>query len=647
MKIISFVTPTGSVVGYAKWGLNKCSFDVLAVVLLVVQLVMFPRWVQADTVNQTLSNQMQDHASPYLRLHGNDPVSWQAWGEEVVALAKQQNKVLFISIGYFSCHWCHVMQRESYSDAAVARELNAHFIPVKVDRELNPALDAYLIEFVRRTRGSAGWPLNVFVTPEGAPIVGLTYAPKQQFLTLLQQMNDRWLNDSKSIKQTALQAANQLRGESKLDKSLLVEGVGAQLSARFLQQTMAITDDLSGGFGEQNKFPMHPQLLSLLTRYQYKPDVALKSFLELTLDQMATQGLRDQIGGGFFRYTTDPNWQTPHFEKMLYDNALLAILYLRASSTFKRPDYEAVGRETLDFMMRELMTVEGGLMSSLSSVDQAGVEGGYYLWEKSTLLALLSKPAFEVIQLLWNMEEPSAFEAGYLPRQVLSPDDVAKKLGMPTDALMNVLSNAQLTLFKVRQKRHVPVDSKQLAAWNGLALSAFVAGARLSQGAKYRQAASKVRDYLVNVLWDGKSIARARQQQGRLGEETLEDYAFAAQGLMQWANLTTHRQDSQLVKQWVTLAWQRFYDTTGWHLSSHSLLPYDFGVAVVDDAPLPSPSATLIKVTLDVAGENDRALTEKAVDAMGVGHDLLKQQAFNFPGQIDVIADYLRKHHDG
>jgi len=608
---------------------------------LVLSLLVFSLPIQAEALSHKISNQMQNHASPYLHLHSNDPVLWQEWGADAMALAKAQNKILFISIGYFSCHWCHVMQRESYSDADVARQMNANFIPVKVDRELNPALDAYLIEFVRRTRGRAGWPLNVFVTPEGYPIVGLTYAPKPQFIKVLQQVNERWLSDSESIKQTALQAASQLKAESKLLESELEEGLGERLSVRFLQQAMSIMDDLSGGFGEQNKFPMSPQLQFLLSRYEQKPDASLKAFMELTFDQMATQGLRDQIGGGFFRYTVDPDWQTPHFEKMLYDNALLATLYLHAASAFRRRDYEAIARETLDFMIRELKAKDGALMASLSAVDGAGVEGGFYLWEESTLRALLEKKAFEVVELLWNMEEKPTFEAGYLPRQVISPDTVAKKLGISTEAVMQTLASAQLLLFKVRQERHVPVDNKQLAAWNGLALSAFVAGAKLKQGGKYREAARQVRDYLVNTLWDGKSIARARHRLGQLGEETLEDYVFAAQGLFHWARLTNSKADLRLVRQWLTLAWQRFYSPTGWRLSSNSLLPYDFGAAVVDDGPLPSPSAALIKLTLEVVGESDQTLKGKAVAAMRVGHDLLQQQVFDFPGQIDAIIAYL------
>ncbi|MCI0504923.1 MAG: DUF255 domain-containing protein [Gammaproteobacteria bacterium] len=586
-------------------------------------------------------NAMQGHGSPYLRLHENDPVAWQQWAPQTVELARLKDKLLFVSIGYFSCHWCHVMQRESFSDQGVARLLNSNFIPVKVDRELDPALDAYLIDFVQRTRGSAGWPLNVIITPDGYPLLGITYLPKAQFSALLQQVIALWKTDPAALKDLAHQAAEQIRDGRQLKTSALNENTGKQMAARFLQQAMEIADEMSGGFGDKSKFPMTPQLNVLLNVYERKPETQLKAFLELTLDHMATQGLRDHIGGGFYRYTIDPTWQTPHFEKMLYDNAQLALLYMRAAKLLNRTDYAGIGRETLNFMLRELKTPEGAFISSLSAVDGANVEGGYYLWQEADLKTLLSKQQYEVVHLLWNMSSKPEFDAGYLPKHIVPPDEVAKKLGLPDNDVLQLIASAQWRLYQARQQRSIPRDDKQLAGWNGLALQALVAGARQEQAAKYQEAAGQLRDYLVRILWDGEKLLRAKKRQQALSDGTLEDYAFAAMGLWQWYLLTGDEKDLQLVKQWIDLAWRLFYDKTGWRLTQQSLLPQNHGEPVIKDAPLPSASSTLVDLSLQLAQrENNQALYAKVTEALSIGHEQLAQSPFTYPSQIELLLNY-------
>lgn len=596
----------------------------------------------------TLRNEMKGHGSPYLQLHQNDPVAWQEWGPKVMQRAKAENKMMFISIGYFSCHWCHVMQRESFSDSAIAKKLNEHFIPVKVDRELNPALDAYLIEFVQRTRGSAGWPLNVIVSSEGYPIIGITYLPRDRLSQMLTQVTELWGENQDFIKQTARQAAEQLHQEKKLKHAELKKGLEIRYANSFAQQSMDNVDELSGGFGDQSKFPMVPQLNGLLSVYERQPDDSISHFLQLTLNQMATQGLRDHIGGGFFRYTVDPTWQTPHFEKMLYDNASLSLLYMRAAKIFNRRDYLAVARETLNFLEREFKTGDGAFIASLSAVDDKNVEGGYYLWEDTTLKGLLTDTEYDVVYQLWKMEDKAAFEAGYLPRQAKSPDAVANSLGISVEQVMKTLGGAQQKLFKVRKNRNVPRDTKQLAAWNGLALQAFVKGSDMEDGDKYKSTARGVRDYLVNVLWDGKTLRRAVAGKGELGKESLEDYVFAAQGLWQWYLLAGNQKDFQLVTQWVSIAWQRFYDNTGWHLSDNALLPQNFGEDIVKDAPLPSASAALIQLSIDLikhkelSAKQRNQLRARVKDALSIGFDKLDSNPFYFTSQIEALGHYFR-----
>ena len=587
-----------------------------------------------------LTNQLANHPSPYLAMHGKDPVAWQSWDENTLTLAKKTNKLIFISIGYFSCHWCHVMQRESYQDEVVAKRLNTEFIPVKVDRELDPALDAYLIDFVEKTRGYAGWPLNVFLTPEGHPVVGLVYMPKDQFRSLLTQLTELWHNNNTSIRQTAAQASAQLRPDLKIATAKLQPGIGQTLHTLLLQNILQAADDIQGGFGDQAKFPMPAQLNFLLATYRQQASVQVGHFLQLTLEQMASQGLRDHIGGGFFRYTVDPDWHTPHFEKMLYDNAQLASLYLEAAEVFQRPDFEVIGRDTLDFMLREMATDSGGMVASLSAVDDNNIEGGYYLWGKQELQKLLTDQEYQTVYLLWGLDNAARFDAGYLPLHTISPDRVAQKQGRNLDEVMRLLASARSKLYAARQSRGVPVDDKKLTAWNALGLAAMVKGARLSNSEPYRQAAQKLRHFLVNKMWDGKRMARAKSGPHEIAPAGLEDYAYAAQGLLQWGLFVNHEPDQRLAKQWVGMAWEQFYTSTGWRLSNELNLPGVFGRIVLQDNPMPSPSASLIETSLQIAElSNDAHLKQRAVDALTVSQKLLQQQPFAHATQIKLLAD--------
>ena len=602
-----------------------------------------------------LTNQLKQHPSPYLAMHGDDPVAWQTWNAQVLELARKTNKLVFISIGYFSCHWCHVMQRESYKDPAVAQRLNRDFIPVKVDRELDPALDAYLIDFVQKTRGYAGWPLNVFLTPEGHPVVGIVYLPNDQFRSLLNQLAVLWQKNSDVIRQTAAQASAQQQTESlttadvppvksplKLQPAMqptLQSGIGKTLYNQLLQQILEAADDIYGGFGDQAKFPMPAQLNFLVARNSHNSSAQTAHFLQVTLEQMAGQGLRDHIGGGFFRYTIDPDWQTPHFEKMLYDNAQLAGLYLDAAKVFDRQDFEAIGRDTLDFMVRDMATENGGMVASLSAVDNNNIEGGYYLWTKEALQQQLTGEEYAIVHRLWNLEPASHFEAGYLPVYAISPERCAQELGKNVHELMSVLEKVRSKLYAARLSRVAPVDDKQLAAWNGLALSAMVKGAQLGNGDRYRQEAQKLRHFLVNQMWDGQRLARAKSGGKEIARAGLEDYAYAAQGLLRWARFSNSQQDLQLAKQWIMIAWQRFYSSSGWQLSDQPSLPGIVGRIVFEDNPMPSPAAVVIEVSLQLAGlTHDEPLKQRATTALAVSQELLKQQPFAYASQIELLA---------
>ena len=585
------------------------------------------------------ANALARSASPYLRLHARDPVHWQEWSPELTARAGAEERLIFVSVGYFACHWCHVMQRESFSNPDAAALLNAHFVSVKVDRELDPALDAQLIRFVQATLGHAGWPLNVVLTPDGLPLFGFTYLPVGDFMRLLEQIASRWSADRDSLASAARNVTAMLEsaGRPRPTERMAAAGVRA-LADAFTQQASETADGLAGGFGESQKFPSAPQLALLLDSQRREPVEALDGFLRLTFGAMASLGLRDQIGGGFFRYVTDPGWEVPHFEKMLYDNALLAELYFDAADVLDEPAFERIGMDTVAFMVRELATVDGGFFSSLSAVDAEDVEGGYYLFDADDLERVLDAEERRVVAAAWGFEGPSRIEHGYLPVQAAeSSAEVARAAGMSVEDVTARLVSARKKLMAVRAGRELPRDEKRLAGWNGLALSALVRASFYPGGARLEAPIRGVVRLLVEEFWDESVLVRARADGTAgdgTGEEsvtpaTLQDYAYAARGLIAFARAQGDDAHWETARSIVEGAWERFHTADGWRLSDAPGLPFSGTEPAIADGPMPSPSAVLLDASMYVANHfDDEALRARARAALLAADPGLQPAAF-------------------
>ena len=617
-----------------------------ALCLSLLMLLVAPRLALAAG-EAPLKNELAGAPSPYLTMHASDPVHWQRWGEAVLERARREHKLIYVTSGYFACRWCHVMQHESYENPGIAARLNRDFIPVAVDRELSPALDARLIDFAERTRGQAGWPLNSFVTPEGYPLVGVTYLPPDQLKQLLERLAARWRADRHGLERLARNASAELGAQAAAGRQrlALTPRQGRRLTGALTAAALAQADQLQGGFGDQNKFPMAPQLAALLDVYRASGDARLAKFLRLTLDHMARGGLRDHLAGGFFRYTVDPGWQVPHFEKMLYDNALLARLYLRAGEAFDAPRYTAIGRQTLDFMLRAFGGGGPGLAASLSAVDANGVDGGAYLWQRAEVQKLLSGPQYRVAARVWGLDGPPTLEHGYHLMQVRSPEDVAGALGLSAARVRTLLAGARRRLLAARAARHIPRDDKRLAAWNGLALSALVAGARRFPHGPYRAAAKRLAAFVGRGLWDGDQLHRARAADGRLaGTAGLQDYADVAAGLLDWAGFSADARARRQAARLLDLAWARFYGPGGWRRGPSSLLRYGSGAAVIADGPLPSPSAVLVSATVASGRGVDR---KRARGALALGGGVLRADPLWHATQVAVFARYVRSPQSG
>ena len=540
-------------------------------------------------------NALAGTVSPYLALHADDPVHWQLWNAETLALAERLGRPIFISSGYFACHWCHVMQRESFQDANVAALLNAHFVPVKIDREVDIATDELLIRFMREHSGIAGWPLNVITSPDARPLTGLLYAPPDVVIQTLSAIASDW--PERLTATLADELAEHREGDAVAARAreALPEADWVKAFARaFTETALAQADDLQGGFGDQARFPHPPRLRALLAVSDDHPWVA--DFLQLTLGAMADKGLRDHIEGGFFRYTIDPDWETPHFEKMLYDNAQLAELYLLAAEVLGDPRWQEVAFDTLDFMIVRLAREDGGFMSAVSALDGDDNEGGDVLWTPAQLGQALPAELVPLAASRFGLHRPPTFEAGHLLIPRRTPEELATRLALSEERVAEELARMQRILREARMGSDVVRDDKAVIAWNGLALQAFAHAARLDQ--RYLPVGEGLAAFLEGHVADDGGLPRAIDAAGLvLGPGTLEDYAFVASGLLAWHRLTGDPQSRDTALRLLDSAWERFHDGELWHLDRRPLLRYGEGQRVIEDHFMPSPTSILLAIT--------------------------------------------------
>ncbi len=568
------------------------------------------------------ANQLKNNPSPYLALHGNDPVNWMEWGKPALKKARKENKLLFVSIGYFACHWCHVMQRESYSDKSIAQKLNKNFISIKVDRELNPVLDKRLIEFVQITNGTAGWPLNVFLTPEGYPLVGATYMPREHFSGVLDKLSQKWKSEQPSLKKQAREMDQSISAMLQTQERRINDKKINTLADNYVATAMQSADTLQGGFGQRMKFPQIPQLWALLKLNNSEKNQHADEFIKLTLDEMATQGLHDELGGGFFRYTTDPDWETPHFEKMLYTNAMMPLLYFDAADQYNNPQYRKTALETLHFLTDSMQGSNHAFIASLSAVDDKGEEGGFYLWTQTQLKALLTPDELKLANRLWNMKRPDDKPAGNLPRQAMHLSEAAKQLKLSEQQARQRLASIKQKLKNHRDKtRKLPRDSKLLAGMNGLTLAAFARGIQYQPSLK--PTGQKLAQFLMH-LWNGKTLKRSAKN---AKDGTLYDYAAVSWGLLKWSKASGNPQARQVGNALIKTAWQRFYKQGYWLENPNSLLPQGVRLSHIPDSSLISAEALLLEASY-LSG--DSQLITKANTVRKLVSRSLETDSFSF-----------------
>ncbi|MGI9319458.1 MAG: thioredoxin domain-containing protein [bacterium] len=588
-------------------------------------------------------NALLNHPAPYLSLHGNDPVAWQSYHKEAVERARREGKLLFVSSGYFACHWCHVMQQESYQDAEIADMLNKNFVSIKVDRELEPGLDSRLMDFAQATLGRGGWPLNVFLTPEGYPVYAMLYAPKGQFLEVLVRLQLVWQTDPDKVR-TLVRIETESGFppvDAKIDRVAMQRIIDSAP-----QKMLKLADEFQGGFGSQSKFPSLAQLQFLLDQYERTGNEELKDFLVQTFDAMATKGMNDHLSGGFFRYTVDPGWEIPHFEKMLYDNAGIAAIYIRAANVLDQQGYHQVARTTLEFMQK-YMWREQAFVASFSAVDDRSVEGGHYLWKREQLREVLDQDEYLLLADLWGLDRPDELEAGNQPRWHISVDEYAEKSGRPKAQILDLLDAAKIKMLAVRSERILPVDDKLVAGWNGLALTAFSLAANEYKDESYLETARSLEAFLITKMWDGEQMFRALAGGAPHGTASLQDFAYVARGLWDSAQLSQDEEIQQIAARIARQGWAVFYRNNAWYLEHSSLLAPPSGSELIEDGSSASPAGVLIGVSIDIAVQTgDEQWLTMIYAALNRGQQLLIASPYWYVSQMRAVQLALEVQSD-
>jgi len=490
------------------------------------------------------ANRLVHEKSPYLLQHANNPVDWYPWGAEAFEKARRDNKPIFLSIGYSTCHWCHVMERESFEDPEVAKLMNEVFVSIKVDREERPDIDSIYMNICQMLTGSGGWPLTIFMTPDKKPFFAATYIPKDNrygqlgMLKLVPRIKELWATKHADLAKSADRIVEGVRNLSagthgeNLGESTL-EAAYNQLAGRF--------DDRNGGFGEAPKFPTAHNLFFLLRYWKRSGDARTLRMVEQTLQGMRRGGIYDHVGFGFHRYSTDARWLVPHFEKMLYDQALLTVAYTEAFQATGRAEYAKTAKEILAYVSRD-MTASGGGFYSAEDADSEGEEGKFYLWKESEIRHVLNREDADLVMRVFgvtpdgNFTDPHGADVAHenILHQGRPLADLAREIKMSEPELEERLERGRQTLFVHREKRvHPHKDDKVLTDWNGLMISAFAKAAQVFDDSRYAEAAQRASDFVLKVMRtpDGRLLHRYRDGQAAVSGN-LDDYAFLTWGML-------------------------------------------------------------------------------------------------------------------
>jgi uncharacterized protein YyaL (SSP411 family) len=593
---------------------------------------------------QKHTNRLINETSPYLLQHAHNPVDWYPWGKEAFDTAKREDKPIFLSIGYSACHWCHVMEKESFENKTIADILNSHFVSIKVDREERPDLDAHYMEAVQMMTGRGGWPMSVFLAPDLLPFYGGTYFPPEDrygmpgFPRVLLAVSKTWKNNRKEIEQTTKtlmkdlsRSIIQATSEKDLDENIIENAVN---------QAFRVFDEQNGGFSKSPKFPQ-PMLLDFLLRFSSKMEnLRVREMVELTLDRMASGGIYDHLGGGFHRYSVDAEWLVPHFEKMLYDNALLAELYFKAYQILNKDQYRKTGTEILDYILHEMTHPEGGFYST-QDADSEGIEGKYFVWTWDEIHSNLTTAESDLFFTLYEAPKEGNWEGKIILRKIKSEEKAAEENGFTIEGLESRIDRIKKKLYKIRGKRLMPArDEKILTDWNGLMISAFCRGYQVTRRLSYLKAAKNAAHFILEHHIINNRLIHARRNIHPAVTGFLADYAYATKALLDLYETTFDLSWLKKAAEWSEQTFHRFFDDAGGFFSipeEHTDIPIRRKNPL--DTALPSPDAVALENRTRLAGY-------MAIDDFRIHKSLLSYQSImkQYPLSSASLLSVLDRH---
>lgn len=500
--------------------------------------------------------------SPYLLQHAHNPINWYSWSDEAFDKARAENKLIFLSIGYSTCHWCHVMEEESFDDIEVAKLMNQHFVAIKVDREIQPDVDATFMNIAQLTNGSAGWPLNVFLTPDGRSFLTDTYITKSRLMSTIPQLQNLWEKEKEKITALADRTTQMLNSIKATQNTLKATALDKTIFNQTTQSILDNFDDLQGGFSEAPKFPHESLLLFLLDEQKRNPSEDKLTAITTTLDAMATGGLYDVIGGGFHRYAIDNAWIVPHFEKMLYNQAQLSLVYTRAYQLTKKPLYRRIAKQTLNYTLKEMRGKRGGFFSA-TDADSEGEEGTFFIFSDNDLQSILNTEQYQQALKWFDLSKHTEFEN----KNVVRFHDINKL--KPTD--YPTVDSLIDKIYQARAKRIPPLtDKKILLSWNSLLVQSFIEAGQAFDNPLYLETGINTAQYLFDQFYQNNQLYRVSID-GRFSTLALfEDYAYFTQALLKVFDQTNDQIWLNRVKKLVQQMNTHFWDKKnhGFHMSS-------------------------------------------------------------------------------